>query len=457
MNKIRNLKFFGLVCILAFTLVFIGFHFLQAQVEKKDKPPGKGKPAPEPNPLIELKSGDIITTESNALRVWDYDPSNPIWSTDTPGYTSVAVGDADNDSNDLEIVVPGSYKVKVGKGKEAKSYLKIFLDVYKEEKSGIWKSTEDYETDDGIKGYFYEDEPYSPTEVMIADVDSSPGNEVILLTYHNLAVFKYDGINFEIVNSINPLNFPVNDRYLFYAVTAGDVYPEDDPEVMRDEILVSARKDGKGYVLIYDGNLNLPPQEIPVLIDNDPNIFLGRHSLRVADLDDDGVLEICSTGYNATQTVDGLRWKPYVIVWDWDGESWESTEEPLPGWEGEPKNSFPYVYLDAGELDDLWGDDIVVSANYPPDSSYYQLILYNYNVSSIITQPFYTRVQARIVNVEIGDVNEVIGNEIVVAGRANWGTGFYLEVFTSSLGKLWKRIGEHRKEGSVLDTAIVKK
>ncbi|NOR52692.1 MAG: hypothetical protein GQ536_01190, partial [Candidatus Aminicenantes bacterium] len=149
MNKIRNLKFFGLVCILAFILVFIGFHFLQAQVEKKDKPPGKGKPAPEPNPLIELKSGDIITTEENALRVWNcsnlpYDPSKPIWSTETPGYTSVAVGDADNDINDLEIVVPGSYKVKVGKGKEAKSYLKIFLDVYKEGSTGeIWRSSED--------------------------------------------------------------------------------------------------------------------------------------------------------------------------------------------------------------------------------------------------------------------------------------------------------------------------
>lgn len=47
MNKTRDLKFYGLVCLITFALVFIGFHFLQAQVEKKDKPAdkGKGKPA----------------------------------------------------------------------------------------------------------------------------------------------------------------------------------------------------------------------------------------------------------------------------------------------------------------------------------------------------------------------------------------------------------------------------
>ncbi len=47
MNKFRNLKLFGLICILAFALVFIGFHLLQAQEKSKGKPPDKGKPKEE--------------------------------------------------------------------------------------------------------------------------------------------------------------------------------------------------------------------------------------------------------------------------------------------------------------------------------------------------------------------------------------------------------------------------
>ena len=167
MKKFRNLKCISLVCILVFALVFIGFNFLQAQGKPdKDKPPGKPKPPP---PELSLDYGDIVTTESNALRVWEYINPDPKWSTDTPGYSSVAVGDVDGDDV-REIVVPEIQEVK-GRGRNAAPYLKIFLNIYKEGESGIWKSTEDYEIN-GYKGYFLEYELHSHTEIMIAEVDS---------------------------------------------------------------------------------------------------------------------------------------------------------------------------------------------------------------------------------------------------------------------------------------------
>jgi len=65
MNKVRNLKFFGLVSILAFALVFIGFHLLQAQVETKSKRKPKEEvywsviiPETEGNMLYGMKEED---------------------------------------------------------------------------------------------------------------------------------------------------------------------------------------------------------------------------------------------------------------------------------------------------------------------------------------------------------------------------------------------------------------
>jgi len=454
MSKFRNLKLFSLVCILAFALVFIGFHFLQAQGKPdKDKPPGKPKPPP---PALSLDYGDIVTTESNALRVWNYNeaPYDPIWSTESPGYRSVAVGDVDGDGM-KEIVVPEIQEVK-GRGRNAASYLKIFLNIYKEGESGIWKSTEDYE-----EGYIFEDELYSHTEVMIADVDSVQGNEVILLTYHNLVVFRYVGENFIIVNSIDYKKFdPTEDeRSHFCAVTAGEV--PGSGETSENRIIVSfcnSHSDtGSVYILNEDLSLCEP---IPVEIEGETQVFLGRHSLRVADLDGDSYSspEICSTGYYGRSKDNGVGWKAYVIVWDWnDGGEWVQKQRLLPGWDGEPENSFPYVYLDTGDLNSNGDEEIVVSANLPGYSGDYQLILYDY-IAGFTPGPMISPVPARIYDVEVGDTSGDESNEIVVAGRARGGANlvFYLEVFGSNLEPLWRRVGENRKEGTVIDTAIVK-
>ena len=124
---------------------------------------------------------------------------------------------------------------------------------------------------------------------------------------------------------------------------------------------------------------------------------------------------------------------------------------------------FPYLCLDAGKLN---GEPrIVVSAN----SGYQDYYLYRYGYSDsglfLIPYPYnsspypglYLPDADHVYDVEVGDVDgDTSNNEIVVAGTAKVVTCFYLEVFGSNFNSLWKRIGEHRKEGRVFDTVIVK-
>jgi hypothetical protein len=445
MKKLRSLKLLGLACVLAVALVFIGIEFVQAQVDTLGKPPDKPKPTPDA--LIPLEDNDIITTESNALRVWRSISGNGYecsWSTESPGYKSVAVGDVDGDGS-AEIVVPGSYEVKKGKGKSAYKFLKIFLNVYKQGETGIWQSTEDYDC-------IVEEVGYNHTEIMIADVDSDSNNEVIILTYHNLAVFKYDGSGqFKIENQITSKQFTSIDQPHFGAVTAGNIDKDAANEIF---VSVSAWNGDKGCVYILDGDLSLIETETfsPPFV----NAYLGSHSLRVADLDGDDTPEICSTGFSEFRPDDESLWQAYIFVWHKsnDNGGWVLSETPVDGWE-DRVNQYPYVYLDVGEVTDSPGNEIVVSSKYPEQySPDYQLILYDLKNDGDLVQIGETYVlhdQEDVFDVEIGDAN----SEIIVAGRTRLRRSpvFYLEVFDSEFKTIWKRIGE-RAEGWVFDTAI---
>ena len=283
MNKTQKLKLIGFVCILSFALVFIGLNLLQAEEQGKSKPPDKGKPEP-PSPLV-LNSADIVTAESNAVRVWDYSidayaAGNPVWSTKTPGHFSVGVGDVDGDGL-REIVVP-EIKGTPRRGKKGPDNFKFFLNIYKEGGSGIWHSTEDY-------AYLTNDVRHA--QVIVADVDGIPGDEVVLLTYENLAIFKYaEGGSGDELFTMTQKTVEDFNVYHFIAVTAGNV---NRIEADGDEIIVSAFDSGsdREYVFILDEFLN----RINTITD-DLLLHTHSYSLCAADLDGDGVDEICATG-----------------------------------------------------------------------------------------------------------------------------------------------------------------
>ncbi len=86
MNKFRNLKLIGLVCIFTFTLVIIGFQFVQAKGEPKGKPkpvywsaiiPEEPMPFGNPNMLYSDPPGEEIFSNGDTISVrkLGYSPS----------------------------------------------------------------------------------------------------------------------------------------------------------------------------------------------------------------------------------------------------------------------------------------------------------------------------------------------------------------------------------------------
>jgi len=432
MNKIRNLKFFGLVCILAFALVIIGFHFLQAQVK------ATGKPAPPPPALLPLIPGDIITTESDALSVWRYPSDVPIWTKKTGSYyNQVAVGDVDSDGKS-EIVVP----VSKGKG----SAFKIFIDVYKEG-SGIPLSSENYSP-----GYFT-DPSTVICDVKVANVipeDAGQINEIVLLHWYNLVIFKWDGTNFRIVKRIQArrTDLPI---VSYNGMTTKNF--DNDPE---EEIFVSGKDtySGTGYIYKIDmyKDAKYDISQIGSTIDCPiENIIIG-YSLRVADLDGDSALEICLPGFLEIRPADVSYWKAYLLVLD-QGQ-WNSTI--IPGYEPE-KHAYPYIALDVGELDStLLGEEIALYVNQKEVADYY-LYVFKYPFPNNNAPPsgeYRLQDADSIRDIKIGNI--LSGNKIVVCGNAPPLKGKifrkYFEVFDTLMISYWHVFGE---SGSIIDLAIV--
>jgi len=442
MNKIRNLKFFGLVCILAFALVIIGFHFLQAQVK------ATGKPAPPPPPALPLLfSGDIITTESDALSVWRYPSDVPIWTKKTESYyyNLVAVGDVDSDTRP-EIVVPVVKPI----GRKGTGF-KIFIDVYNEG-SGIPISSENYSP-----GYFT-DPSRVICNITIANVIPEDGaqiqiNEIVLQHWYNLVIFKWDGTNFGIVKRIQARKTEL--PLLCLNGTTTKNFDTDQEE----EVFVSGQMEysGPGYIfeidMKEDASYTLTPIDSTEDLAIDGNEMGIGHSLRVADLDGDGDLEICLPGLLEIRPADVSYWKAYLLVLD-QGQ-WNSTI--IPGYEKE-KNVNPHIDLDVGELDSTRdGEEITLYVNQQKDSDYYLYIFYY--PSNLFLIEYQLLYADSINDIKIGNIS---GNKIAVCGTAPPLKGTilrkYFEVFEvaisspSSLQSCWKVLGE---SGSITDLAIV--
>ena len=461
MNKFRNFKLISLFCILAFALVFIGFHFLQAQGNsKKDKPPGKPKPPP---PELSLDYGDIVTTGSDAVSVWRHPGDIPIWTTETQSYyySDVAVGDVDSD-DELEIVVPVVKEMK-SPGPNAGPF-KISIDVYNVG-SGIPLSSENY-CNDGLCGSF-EDPSRVICDITVANVIPENGgkiiNEIVLLHWYNLVIFQWDepNSNFRIVEQIEARYTDPLLLLCFNGMTTKDIDNDDIEEIFVSggDAYYGAGEDYIGYIYMIDmddmlEDVNYTPTKIAstatCLI---PGISIG-HSLRVANLDDDLDFEICLPGLVENRE-DVSQWTAYLLVLD-QGK-WKSTI--IPGYEPE-KNVFPYIRLDVGELDStISGEEIALYVNQQQRSDY-RLYIFKYPFTNNNVFPIeYPLLGAdSIYDIKIGNICSGNGNEIVVCGTAppikGRNSRKYFEVFTSPyLSSCWQVFGE---KGSIGDLAIVK-
>ncbi len=324
------------------------------------------------------------------------------------------------------------------------SYYKYFINVYQEGfnadeyEMGIWRSTFYDDTDNNIK-----ETNHWKSEIAIANVDGDSPNEVVLLTAHYLAIFRYDAgmpyaYNgeegaFQRIAELNVADSVGETSLLMRSLTCGNI--DDDDE---DEILIAATVPGAGvyqsYILVYDYDRGLDSGlhlKFSIPIDD---ARIGHQSLRIADLDGDGIIELCSTAY----TEDQNGYQSYVYIWEHTEGGWFNTRHDIEiGSETDP----PWNHLDTGELLGSSGDEIVLSIGHLG-----QLILcecVRISEGGDFQLNLGPRANSTFINgVSIADADGMTGNEIVVYGGN-------LEVYTSDLMTLiWKRI-ERPDDGEI--------
>lgn len=431
----RKTKLWILIALVASGLIIVGSHLLMAQMQTT------GKPSPKPPALPALAAGDIITTESDALSVWRYPSSVPIWTkiTSSNYYNQVAVGDVNGDGRP-EIVAPVSKQVK-GKGNQLQ--FKIFVDVYKEG-SATPISSEDYSP-----GYFM-DGSRVICDVLVANVIPESGvqiDEIVLQHWYNLTIFRWDDTNFRITTRIKARfqDLPVA---AYNGTTTKDV---DGDSV--EEIFTSGQNEiygeywGIGYIyridVTADGNYSLTEfastENCPVA-----KISIG-HRLRLADVDGDGSLEFCLPADLPTKQNDVTYHQAHLLVLI-EG-SWNYTV--LPGYET-AKAVNPYIDLDTGELDLAnAGEEIALYVNQQAKSDFYLYVFkYPFYSAPISYRPLNANV---LYDIKVADIPGLNGNEIVVSGNSPQGKK-YLEAFSALLSSYWLVLGG---SGSIIDLAIV--
>jgi len=411
-------------------------------------------------PVTPIRQAYITTSEfGGRLRIWGYNESSGeyevLWSVESMFYESIAMGDVDNNGKN-EVL-----GTKTRKGSDG-TYYEIIFDVYNEVDSDHWERIKSNGQMEGVK----EDQKYKNHEIVVADVDGEPGNEVIMKTHHGLVVYKYSEAegDFKKLSSTNSF---VDGK----TVTLESLIIRDIDRDGINEILVSANDEeieNKGYLLIYQDFSLTEFVIVPINAHLGPStqyyVELGnkfRHnSLRVGDLEGDGSIEICSSGYRKESNVsrmwndgysvyslEGDLYEVYLFMWDSNGNLLhEIFVYEVHYW------GLPTLTFDIGDVDpNHVGNEIAywfregTTEKGSSDYEYYKLTL-SYFEESKLNELWRTTTDGGR-NLYITDSNGDGENDIVLGGRKNC---FYLEIFDENGDSLWKRLKEEVGEGDVM-------
>jgi hypothetical protein len=469
-----------------FFTVFTAFLALAA-CKSLQIPPEQAVSRP-PAPTLTLSARNIVVTQEEythdpcgggRLHVWSFNNGEyeNTWTAKTFKFSNIALGDVDGDAK-REIVALGHCKMEEIKQRDVIEYYKYFICVYKEDQQvgqnemGIWKTT----CYDGLKNNIREEEHYYPQyswsrEIALADVDGDDINEIIVMTGHWLTVYEYDPNAVDRYNdSLGTLKKIAEVRPTFSKkpVRLKSVTVRDGDGKTGKEIVVTANREkivkyisgvysryieNDGYVFFYkfnDESLELSSC-LPI------KAFLTDQSLRSGDLDNDGTLELCSTGFKKT----GDMYQGYLFIWDYTSQ-WELHEIPV----GVPENIMieegfetytPRNHLEIGELNtEHPGEEIVLALQHQ------MLVTLCYweggaKLTTINNATLYDYYFVEIENVYIADTDGDEKNEIVVtgAGRSGPESGrFYLEIFDENLTRKWYRLGGNSRETDIASAAI---
>ena len=469
-----------------FFIVFAAFLVLAACKTLQVSPELAISRPPAPN--LTLSDRNIVVTQEEytndpcgggRLHVWNFSNGEyeNTWTARTFKFSNIALGDIDGDDK-REIIALGHCKMEEIKQRDVIEYYKYFICVYKEDRQvgqnemGIWKTTYYDSLKNNIREERYHYPQYSwSREIALADVDGDAINEIIVMTGHWLVIYKYDpDSEYAYNDSMGTLKkiaevqpYVSKKPIRFKSVTVRDI-----DEKQGKEIIVSANQEkivdygfgeygrrisDEGYVFFYnfhDGSLELS-SSLSI------KAFLTDQSLRTGDLDNDGTLELCSTGFKKA----GDMYQGYIFVWD-HTTRWELHEIPV----GVPENiafeegieSYtPRNHLEVGELNtEHPGEEIVLTLQHQ------MLVTLCYweggtKLKTINNAPLYDYYFVEIENVYVADTDGDKKNDIVVtgAGRSGPESGrFYLEIFDENLTRKWFRLGGNPRETDIASAAI---
>lgn len=403
-----------------------------------------------------LDKFNIITAEPDGpgrLRVWGNKSPHSyenIWGMISSKYNTVrpntvGVGDIDSDHRS-EVVIPGSVKSVFPRGEKESVYFRIFLNLYKQGKKGLWKTTLHSESD-----CVWEEKIFWTNEIKLANLDQDPANEIILRTATWLSVFDYvpDRGELKLVSFITP--FLENRDFIIRSITAADI-----DNTGSNEIIVSGNemeeidgsKDVKcGWLFVVQARKD----ELQIIKSVQIDASVSFSSLCVGDLDDDENFEIYTTGCRQV----GTRYRTFLLGWDSQGE--KIVDFPIP--DSDSDMPFLNAPMDIDDLTYEIGDEVLVGI-FPN-----KLFLFTWKDGQIFLKRSYVleSPKAKINNITIGDSDGDRQKEIIIGGFLSEEDAprFYLEVLgfnnlSSDIYSKWKRIGE-KGETEVWSAAIGRK
>ena len=431
---------------------------------------------PPITPVTPIRQAYIATSEfGGRLRIWDYDESangyHVLQNMESAFYEALAFGDLDNDG---EIELVGTQIRKSPND----SYYEVSLDIYKAGDNAHWEHVYSIASLEGIK----EDKQYKHQEVVVVNVDGKPGKELVVKTHDWLGVYKYSETENKFTKLSSTKVFVEGKRVVFESIVVEDI----DNDGLT-EIVVSAndyKSEHQGCLLIFQDSSLTHFVQVPVDAHLGPSCpqcveIVNKklhHSLRVGDLDGDGSMEICSSGYRKESNVsrkwyenggayrlEGDLYEVYLFMWDSDGNLLQETFVYEVHYWG-----FPTLTFDVGDVDpNHVGDEIAYWFNVGTekkesgDYEYYKLALCYFEESTL--NELWSATSEGCRSVHIADSDGDGYNQIVVSGffenfwavlsKEEKGT-FYLEIFDEGGQSLWKRVGGEMGENEVYYMAI---
>jgi hypothetical protein len=347
-------------------LAAMGYYY----ISKLSKPPKVHieTVTPQSTGPLTLQDNDIVTTEFDAagrLRVWRKGEANSykeVWRIEPVRHSSFAVGDVNNDG-DCEIVAPGLCRRVEQIAERKKSYYQYFINVYKQGIKDWWKSTY-FDNADCV----FEDERFDLTEMAIGNLDENAGNEIVLITRSNLAVFKYSAQEDEIRLLRSRNSFLDGISLFLKSVVVANIDSDEAQEIILsgDEWKDHEIIDNKGWILI----LKFKDDQLEVVHSMPVDANCSFQSLRMGDVVKGSFPEIITPVYRKT----GDAWNTYVMGWNTNGDL--IFNKPVYT-RGDYQNQI--IQLDVGNLLPEYGDEILV-ANQAPD----ELILYYWDGARLV-------------------------------------------------------------------------